>query len=131
MSVRDISPLAWSSPGTARQTVGLVLSNLSDQALPFDVLLSIYAAPRSDASVNLTSGVNTIAVPDTTNQRGLWIFPPINNQLSFNVKWDNGDTGGFIHPNGAYFTTFDPDNMPANLYITVGGNMNGCSLYWW
>lgn len=134
MPTRDISPTLWTAPGTARVSLGLLLSALSDESIPTDDILNRFS-PSSVETVNLLlanngsppTGSNAFAIPDTTNSRFIYVRMPFGNTATCKLTWPTyaATSGLFINPNGFYFTTLDPNNMPATLYFTVSANISG------
>lgn len=128
MPSRDLSPAVWTAPGTAKVAMGVVLSSFNNDPLAIDQFLSAYS-PNDAQNVNWSSGANTFTIADTTNSRFIFILLPFGNTQTVVLKWNNADTGKYVNPNGFYFDTFDPNNMPTTLYITAGGTINGVKIW--
>lgn len=131
--IRDISPVQWAAPGVARIDFGLLLSNLSQDPVELDSFTSIYAPiVATRATWTVAGNPNSIAIPDSTNQRAILIVLPRGNTQTCIIKGaTSADASWQINPNGFLFTTFNGAVMPANLNAVVGGTITGASLYWW
>jgi hypothetical protein len=129
VAIRDLSPTVWASPGTAQISLNAILTALGFDTVPLDVFVSNYS-PSQLQTINLSSGFNEITVPDTTNQRGLFLFAPRGNTGTWTVKGITGDTGLEQNPNGFFATTFD-GSAPATIGVTTGGAITGFLALWW
>lgn len=136
MSIRDLSPSAWTAPGSARLSISLILSALADESVPFDAWISDYS-PRyvgppilTDGSIGLASGFNAIKNPDTTNTRFFIFVPPRGNTTALTLKGVTGDTGLSLNPNGPIVLSLPASSQPASVGITAGAAITGCTVYW-
>jgi hypothetical protein len=69
--------------------------------------------------VNTTA---TVAVPADT--LGVAIIPPIGNSSpSLKVKTLSSDSGIFLAPGQPTLISFDPDNMPSDIYLVSGSSV--------
>ncbi len=127
MPVRDLSPTTWNAPGTARVSLGVVLSAFNSDPMNLDQFLSVYS-PRQNDTLNLTTGANTYTITDTTNSRFILLILPFGNTQTCIVKWNNADTGKYVNPNGFFFDTFDGNHIPTTLYLTAGNTINGVQV---
>lgn len=72
---------------------------------------------------NLVSGNNSLAVP--SGAVGCVITPPTTNAIVLKAKTTSGDTGINIHQSQPSMLRFDPNNLPATLYINAASNTTG------
>lgn len=134
MAIWDLSPGQWVSPGTAKVSLNVILTNMGFDPLPLDIWINDFS-PANLVEMPLASGFNAIPVPDVVNQRGVIVIMPRGNTQTWIVKGVTGDTGNHMNPNGFYAATIDPANplpgTPSALGITTGGIIEGVTFIWW
>ena len=72
---------------------------------------------------NLLSGNNSFSVP--ASSVGCIITPPTTNAIVLKAKTTSGDTGINIPQNVPSLFVFDPNNLPAAMYINAASNTTG------
>lgn len=81
-------------------------------------------APILLSSSLTSSGSTTIAVP--SNSIGVIVTPPSTNGVTLTMKLGTtGDTGYKIPMATRSIVNWDPNNIPANLYVVTGGTFSG------
>jgi hypothetical protein len=89
------------------------------------VPLGPFNVPFGDVTDIQTVTVNTtatIAVP--AGAQGVSISPPPGNLTpSLKFKTVSGDSGTFIGPGTPSVIQFDPENLPADIYLVSGGSV--------
>lgn len=75
------------------------------------------------ASLNLQSGNNSFTVP--ASAVGCVIVPPAANAVVLKAKTTSGDVGVNIPQNAPSVLLFDPNNLPATLYINAASGTTG------
>jgi len=87
------------------------------------------ASPGSVEITDLSSGFNSITVPDGgTTPVAITIKPPTGNTDSIIVKGVTGDTGVRIHNTDP--TTLALDSSVTAIGLTAGAAIAGVRLYW-
>lgn len=67
----------------------------------------------------------TATIPVPAGALGVAIIPPAGNTTpSLKFKTVSGDSGTFIAPGVPSVIEFDPDNLPANIYLMSGGSVS-------
>lgn len=74
-------------------------------------------------SLVLVSGNNSFTVP--AGAVGCLITPPNTNTVALKTKTTSGDTGENIPQATPSLRQFDPNNLPATLYINAASNTTG------
>jgi hypothetical protein len=76
-----------------------------------------------DVQTVTVDGTTEIAVP--AGALGVAIIPPAGNTTpTLKFKTVSGDSGVFIAPGVPSVIEFDPDNLPANIYLVSGGSVS-------
>lgn len=87
------------------------------------------ASPGSITLVDLSSGANTVTVPDGgSTPAAVTICPPNGNTVSITLKGITGDTGIRIHD--THPTTIALDDSVASFVLTAGASVAGVRMYW-
>lgn len=125
--IRDLSPTAYTAPGTCTLALSLILSDHSPDAIPLDVWVSNYS-PSYDVTTNLSSGFNAITIPDTTNSRYFIVIPPRGNTTGITLKGITGDTGIALNPNGLTVLSLPSTSPPASIGLTAASGITGVRI---
>lgn len=106
--------VTWSSPATpvpwGKAAVG-----------PFTVDGTL--SPFYSYKGSLASGNNPLTVPDGCT--GFIFTPPVGNAVGLLLKGATGDEGISIPPGRPFFYVFDPELVPAAIYVDAAGDIDG------